>query len=918
MKKFKFKYCYKNHHYALIINEDEKTYSYLTITHAKYYGKKNNFKFLINPNIKDSRNAYFIKKIYIRDKNDFSKWYFTNLNLSAEDQKRVEEFIKNKMTKKEEKLNKELIWDEVKSKINIINLIEEFIPLQKKGANFVACCPFHSEKTPSFVVNNKKQIYKCFGCNNAGDVYSFLTKIKNLNNKYEALEILAKKANIDVSEYLKFNNDADFNKYKDFFNVNEEANTFFQYHMLTKKNGNTILANFIENRKLNKELIKEFEIGFAPKDISINDYLESKESINLTNLEEMSLVSQKDSKLNFFNERITFPIKDEKGRIVGFSARDITNQNDIKYLNSAENKIFNKSKTLFNYYHATPDINQENKVYVVEGQFDCIAMHQIGIKNTVALMGTALTKDHLRLLKNKTITLFLDNDTAGQKATLKSINIILQNINEFNLKLNIISNIKSENKSFIYKDVDELKIKYFENNDKSLYELIKNNEKSIYEFLEKNYFYADIYQKMSMQEQIEHFEEAFSIINMLPISQNLLFKDNIIKNNIIQKETYEAFENNAKSKKFTINKYKIEQPKFDINFENKINKGEQMKEIKTNNQTKKTWTDEEKAEYREKQSKLIDAIIDEANNELETFLRDPKKMQKFLDFTSQIKNKYSFSNMCLIMRQFEGATIIKSFTDWSLRNVSIKSGEKGLKILAPVIQKFAKIVDDKGNEKDIPIWEWTEKIKEKVAKDEIKTIEKMASVKICAVFDISQTTLKKEEYPKNYFTYFIEEDETNRDKNLELFNKIKDAIYKKGITIEESASLGQIKGCSSIQNKTIWLNEHNSIKQNVKTLLHEYAHIKLNHSYQSLARSECEFQAELVAYTCAKQLGIDTKLDSFDYIKSWCNETNSNEKRHLLDEVIYTSKNIIYEFENFLKEEDENELTKKQDKKLYL
>lgn len=158
--------------------------------------------------------------------------------------------------------------------------------------------------------------------------------------------------------------------------------------------------------------------------------------------------------------------------------------------------------------------------------------------------------------------------------------------------------------------------------------------------------------------------------------------------------------------------------------------------------------------------------------------------------------------------------------------------------------------------------------KAKFKTGEIKTKEKIHGYKIANVFDISQTNMPKEKYPKNYFLTFIEEDKENLEQNKKLFDSLKEAISKEGIKIYEGQAMGQVKGCSSTQYKEINLNTLNSTKQNIKTLLHEYAHLKLNHSYEAMSRPECEYQAEMVAYACAKKLGVDTKEYSFDYINN--------------------------------------------------
>ena len=230
-------------------------------------------------------------------------------------------------------MNQENIWDIVLSKTDIINIISEYVPLSKQGKNFKACCPFHGEKTPSFIVSPDKQIFKCFGCDKSGNALKFLELYKNISS-LEALKLLAQKTNIDISAYLNIhkNNHKNQEEIK-IIDVLSDANKFFQYQLLTSNN--LELKNFLNKRNLDRKIIKDFEIGYAPKNISIFQYLKDRKH-NDYEINSSSLISQNIPEANFFNDRLTFPIKDKEGNVVGFSAR-IMNSNDsnnVKYLNS--------------------------------------------------------------------------------------------------------------------------------------------------------------------------------------------------------------------------------------------------------------------------------------------------------------------------------------------------------------------------------------------------------------------------------------------------------------------------------------------------------------------------------------------------------------------------------------------------------
>ena len=378
-------------------------------------------------------------------------------------------------------MSQENIWDIVLSKTDIINIISEYVSLSKQGKNFRACCPFHGEKTPSFIVSPDKQIFKCFGCDKSGNALKFLELYKNISS-LEALKLLAQKANIDISAYLNShkNNHKNQEEIK-IIDVLSDANKFFQYQLLTSNN--LELKNFLNKRNVDRKIIKDFEIGYAPKNISIFQYLKDRKH-NDYEINSSSLISQNIPEANFFNDRLTFPIKDKDGNVVGFSAR-IMNSNDsnnVKYLNSYETTVFKKNEILFNYYNCKEIINKTREVYIVEGQFDAIALHKINFKNVVATMGTTLSIKHLNLLKNLKLNLFFDNDEAGKKATLKNLKSILYFKNNLNLNVSFIINN-------LNKDADEI---FNLDNGETLTKLVNNkldlSEWLISEFLDRNNF----------------------------------------------------------------------------------------------------------------------------------------------------------------------------------------------------------------------------------------------------------------------------------------------------------------------------------------------------------------------------------------------------------------------------------------------
>ena len=428
-------------------------------------------------------------------------------------------------------MNQENIWDIVLSKTDIINIISEYVPLSKQGKNFKACCPFHGEKTPSFIVSPDKQIFKCFGCDKSGNALKFLELYKNISS-LEALKLLAQKANIDISAYLNShkNNHKNQEEIK-IIDVLSDANKFFQYQLLTSNN--LELKNFLNKRNVDRKIIKDFEIGYAPKNISIFQYLKDRKH-NDYEINSSSLISQNIPEANFFNDRLTFPIKDKDGNVVGFSAR-IMNSNDsnnVKYLNSYETTVFKKNEILFNYYNCKEIINKTREVYIVEGQFDAIALHKINFKNVVATMGTTLSIKHLNLLKNLKLNLFFDNDEAGKKATLKNLKSILYFKNNLNLNVSFIINN-------LNKDADEI---FNLDNGQTLTKLVNNkldlSEWLISEFLDKNNF-----KSLSNDKKINILKSMFEYAYYLDSLMFQMFKSKIISEKYIDENLFTSLEN---------------------------------------------------------------------------------------------------------------------------------------------------------------------------------------------------------------------------------------------------------------------------------------------------------------------------------------------------------------------------------------
>ena len=339
--------------------------------------------------------------------------------------------------------------EDILSTVDIIDVVGRYVPLKRAGANFTACCPFHNEKTPSFMVSPSKQIFKCFGCGKGGNVITFMQEIERIDFRDAAKE-LAKQANIDLARYQ-----IDPKKHDDW---NDEKEKIKRIHKLAQKffveqleKSPTAKKYLIEQRKLDEKTIKEFWIGYAPDSYyAMIQELKSK-GFDDKDLIEASLAKKSQTWgdiYSFFHHRITFPIYDTMNNIVWFSARIVDPNDKPKYLNSAEHKAFQKSSLLYGLNRAKSEIKEHNALFIVEGQMDVIGLARLWYHLWVATCGTALTQEHLKLIKRFTEHLFLlfDSDDAWQEASLRALTLAYQH----NLFPKIITLPEG------FKDIDEL------------------------------------------------------------------------------------------------------------------------------------------------------------------------------------------------------------------------------------------------------------------------------------------------------------------------------------------------------------------------------------------------------------------------------------------------------------------------------
>ncbi len=314
--------------------------------------------------------------------------------------------------------------EEVKNKTDIVSIIGERIELKKAGRNYKTNCPFHGEKTPSFMVSPELQIFKCFGCGEAGDVFAFLEKYEGMEFP-EALKYLAERAGIKLQ---KFGGGQASEKEK-LIDLNREALRFYSYLLVEHPAGKKALNYLTETRGLSLEVIKEFQLGYSPdSSYSLKKYLVDKKKFTLNEVERAGIGIVRGSGLyDRFNGRIIFPLFDHRGNPIGFSGRILPwdKRETGKYINSPETPLYHKSNVLYGLNLSRSFIKKKKTAIVVEGELDLISSWQAGIKNVVAIKGSALTEEQVKLLSRfaQKFILALDSDMAGDAATRRGIKV---------------------------------------------------------------------------------------------------------------------------------------------------------------------------------------------------------------------------------------------------------------------------------------------------------------------------------------------------------------------------------------------------------------------------------------------------------------------------------------------------------------
>ncbi len=318
--------------------------------------------------------------------------------------------------------------ENIKSKLTIEEVVGDYLELKKAGSGLKAICPFHNEKTPSFYVSPDKGIYKCFGCGEAGDIFTFIETYESVDFS-TALKKLAEKAGIELTNLGNKKStkqqEEEATKKEKYFHILEDMTTFWQKKLLE----NEFAKNYLKKRGLNEKMVRKFRIGFAPDDWQISLNFLKNRNFSEEDIEKVGLIKKNLEKKfsNFydrFRNRIIFPIFDEQDRPIAFSGRDLSGSDKVaKYLNSPQTLLFDKSSVLYGFNFAKTEARKRGYFILAEGQMDLVMSHQVGFENTVVTSGTSLTEQHLKLLKrfSKNIIFAFDSDQAGLEAAFKGL-----------------------------------------------------------------------------------------------------------------------------------------------------------------------------------------------------------------------------------------------------------------------------------------------------------------------------------------------------------------------------------------------------------------------------------------------------------------------------------------------------------------
>lgn len=343
--------------------------------------------------------------------------------------------------------------EQIKSRIDIIDIVGEFVKLKKRGANYLGNCPFHNEKTPSFTVSPAKELYKCFGCGKSGNAITFVMEHEKFSY-VEALRWLGNRYKIEIEETEKSPEQKEYQQTAEsIYIINNFAQTFFEEQLFNTEEGQSIALSYLKERGFREEIIKKFRLGYNPtgRDNLAKALLKNQFNKELLPKTGLVVLRNEEELVDNYRGRIIFPIHGTTGKTLGFGARVIGKaERAPKYINTPENEIYVKSRILYGSYFARQAIDKADECLLVEGYTDVVSLHQAGIENVVASGGTSLTTDQLRLIKKYTnnLTIIYDGDAAGIKAALRGLDMAIEE--GLNVKLVLIPD-KEDPDSYVNK-----------------------------------------------------------------------------------------------------------------------------------------------------------------------------------------------------------------------------------------------------------------------------------------------------------------------------------------------------------------------------------------------------------------------------------------------------------------------------------
>jgi len=442
---------------------------------------------------------------------------------------------------------------------DLLDVVGSFIKLKKRGANYLGNCPFHNEKTPSFTVSPSKGIYKCFGCGKAGNVITFIQEHEKLSYP-EAITWLAKRYHIEVEE-TELSKEAKENQQieESLRIINTYAASYFNTLLLNNPEGEAIGLSYFRERGFRKETIEKFQLGYCLED---RDHL-AKEAIAKGYSKELlikaGLVYDRYDKLqSIYHGRVIFPIHNQSGKVIGFGARILkTNEKAPKYINTPENEIYHKSKTLYGIYFAKNVISTLNECLLVEGYTDVISLHQAGVENVVASSGTSLTEDQLKLIKRytKNLTILYDGDAAGIKAAVRGLDMAIEE--GLNVQVVLLPDNHDPDSYVQAVGVEEFK-NYIKGNKKDiiLFKLEASLKEANQDSVKKSELINDIADTLSRINKVEEFSKQQDYIRrcsqLLQIDEaglialvNKKIREKLVKKDFADKKELETLEQQA-------------------------------------------------------------------------------------------------------------------------------------------------------------------------------------------------------------------------------------------------------------------------------------------------------------------------------------------------------------------------------------